>query len=121
MGSTVSSIFIIPLSFLGSLLLFTSLLLLGLTLSIEVSWIALINKIQQSLLSSGSSFGEKLSELILNLREKQKLRQEKLDRQEKVVINTKVKEQTKPAEVIKPKPKIEKSKRVEQELSLIHI
>ena len=114
-GSTVSSIFIIPLSFVGSLLLFTSLLLLGLTLSIEVSWIALINKIQQSLLSSGSSFGEKLSELILNLREKQKLRQEKLDRQEKVVINTKVKEQTKPAEVIKPKPKIEKSKRVEQE------
>ena len=114
-GSTVSSIFIIPLSFIGSLLLFTSLLLLGLTLSIEVSWIALINKIQQSLLSSGSSFGEKLSELIFNLREKQKLRQEKLDRQEKVVINTKVKEQTKPAEVIKPKPKIEKSKRVEQE------
>ena len=114
-GSTVSSIFIIPLSFIGSLLLFTSLLLLGLTLSIEVSWIALINKIQQSLLSSGSSFGEKLLELILNLREKQKLRQEKLSRQEKVIINTKVKEQTKPAEVIKPKPKIEKSKRVEQE------
>ena len=114
-GSTVSSIFIIPLSFIGSLLLFTSLLLLGLTLSIEVSWIALINKIQQSFLSSGSSFGEKLSELIFNLREKQKLRQEKLSRQEKVVINTKVKEQTKPAEVIKPKPKIEKSKRVEQE------
>ena len=114
-GSTVSSIFIIPLSFIGSLLLFTSLLLLGLTLSIEVSWIALINKIQQSFISSGSSFGEKLSELIFNLREKQKLRQEKLSRQEKVVINTKVKEQTKPAEVIKPKPKIEKSKRVEQE------
>ena len=37
-GTKLSSIFITPLSFVGSLLLFTSLLLLGLTLSLEVSW-----------------------------------------------------------------------------------
>ena len=68
-GSTVSSLFIVPLSFIGSLLLFSALLLLGLTLSIEVSWIALINKLQQLFLTSGSSFGFKLSELIISLRE----------------------------------------------------
>ena len=114
-GSNISSIFIVPLSFIGSLLLFTSTLLLGLTLSLEVSWVALISKSQELLLSSGSSLGERMSDFLAVLKEKQKLRKEKIERQEKVIVNTKVKEQTKPAEVIKPKPAIETSKRVEQE------
>ena len=114
-GSNISSIFIVPLSFIGSLLLFTSTLLLGLTLSLEVSWVALISKSQELLLSSGSSLGERMSDFLAVLKEKQKLRKEKIERQEKVIVNTKVKEQTKPAEVIKPKPEIETSKRVEQE------
>ena len=114
-GSNISSIFIVPLSFIGSLLLFTSTLLLGLTLSLEVSWVALISKSQELLLSSGSSLGERISDFLAVLKEKQKLRKEKIERQEKVIVNTKVKEQTKPAEVIKPKPAIETSKRVEQE------
>ena len=63
-GSKLSSIFITPLSFVGSLLLFTSLLLLGLTLSLEVSWAALITKTQQALLDSGSSFGERISNFL---------------------------------------------------------
>ncbi|MEL0227333.1 MAG: DNA translocase FtsK 4TM domain-containing protein, partial [Gammaproteobacteria bacterium] len=114
-GSKISSLFIIPLSFIGSALLFSSTLLLGLTLSLEVSWVALINKLQELLVSSGSSFGDKASEFLEKIREKQKLRAEKLERQEKVIISTKIKEKTKPAEVIQPKPKIETSKRVEQE------
>ena len=114
-GSNISSIFIVPLSFIGSLLLFTSTLLLGLTLSLEVSWVALISKSQELLLSSGSSLGERMSDFLAVLKEKQKLRKEKIERQEKVIVNTKAKEQTKPAEVIKPKPAIETSKRVEQE------
>ena len=114
-GSQISSIFIVPLSFIGSLLLFTSTLLLGLTLSLEVSWAALISKLQELLLSSGSNLGERLSDFLASIKERQKLRQEKIERQEKVMVNTKVKEQIKPAEVIKPKPSIETSKRVEQE------
>ena len=114
-GSQISSIFIVPLSFIGSLLLFTSTLLLGLTLSLEVSWAALISKLQELLLSSGSNLGERLSDFLASMKERQKLRQEKIERQEKVIVNTKVKEQIKPAEVIKPKPAIETSKRVEQE------
>ena len=114
-GSQISSIFIVPLSFIGSLLLFTSTLLLGLTLSLEVSWAALISKLQELLLSSGSNLGERLSDFLASIKERQKLRQEKIERQEKVIVNTKVKEQIKPAEVIKPKPAIETSKRVEQE------
>ncbi len=114
-GSQISSIFIVPLSFVGSLLLFTSTLLLGLTLSLEVSWAALISKLQELLLSSGSNLGERLSDFLASMKERQKLRQEKIERQEKVIVNTKVKEQIKPAEVIKPKPAIETSKRVEQE------
>ena len=95
--------------------MFSSTLLLGLTLSLEVSWGALINKLQELLVSSGSSFGDKASEFLEKIREKQKLRAEKLERQEKVIVSTKIKEKTKPAEVIQPKPKIETSKRVEQE------
>jgi S-DNA-T family DNA segregation ATPase FtsK/SpoIIIE len=114
-GSKISSLFIVPLSFIGSLLLFISSLLLGLTLSLEVSWAALINKSQELLLSSGSSLGERISVFLGKIKEKQKLKKEKIERQEKVIISTKAKEQAKPVEVIKPKPSIETSKRVEAE------
>ena len=114
-GSRISSVFIIPLSFIGSLLLFTSTLLLGLTLSLEVSWVTIISKAQELLLSSGSSLGDKASDFLSVLKEKQKLRKEKIERQEKVIVTAKAKEQIKPAEVIKPKPSIETSKRVEEE------
>ena len=114
-GSRISSVFIVPLSLIGSLLLFTSSLLLGLTLSLEVSWVALINKAQELLLSSGSTMGNRASNFLNTLKEKQKLRKEKIERQEKVIVSTKAKEQSKPAEVIQSKPKIETSKRVEEE------
>ena len=114
-GSKISSLFIVPLSFIGSLLLFISSLLLGLTLSLEVSWAALINKSQELLLSSGSSLGERISVFLGKIKEKQKLRKEKIERQEKVIVSTKAREQAKPVEVIKPKPSIETSKRVEAE------
>ena len=114
-GSKISSVFIVPLSLIGSLLLFTSSLLLGLTLSLEVSWVALITKAQELLLSSGSTMGDRASNFLNTLKEKQQLRKEKIERQEKVIVNTKAKEQSKPVEVIQPKPKIETSKRVEEE------
>ena len=114
-GSKISSLFIVPLSFIGSLLLFISSLLLGLTLSLEVSWAALINKSQELLLSSGSSLGERISVFLGKIKEKQKLKKEKIERQEKIIVSTKAKEQAKPVEVIKPKPSIETSKRVEAE------
>ena len=85
------------MSFVGSLLLFTSLLLLGLTLSLEVSWAALITKTQQALLDSGSSFGERISNFLNALKEKQQLKKEKAERQEKIVVQTKEKAKTKPA------------------------
>ena len=114
-GSSVSSFFITPLSFVGSTLLFTSLLLLGITVSLEVSWAALISKTQETLISSGSSFGESVSNFLSILKEKQKLIKDKVERQEKVVVKTKEKAKNKPAEVVKPKPTIETSKRVEEE------
>ncbi len=114
-GSSVSSFFITPLSVTGSTLLFTSLLLLGLTLSLEVSWAALISKTQETLISSGSSIGESASNFLSVLKEKQQLKKEKAERQEKVVVKTKEKAKNKPAEVVKSKPTIETSKRVEEE------
>ena len=114
-GSKISSLTLGPLSTVGSGLLFISLVLLGLTLSLEVSWANLISKSQTYLLTSGTQIGEKLSNLLENLRQKQKLKKEKIERQEKVIESTKVKEVSKPAEVVKQKMKLDTSKRAEEE------
>ena len=114
-GSKISSLTLGPLSTVGSGLLFISLVLLGLTLSLEVSWANLISKSQTYLLTSGTQIGEKLSNLLENLRQKQKLKKEKVERQEKVIESTKVKEVSKPAEVVKQKLKLDTSKRAEEE------
>jgi len=114
-GSKISSLTLGPLSTVGSGLLFISLVLLGLTLSLEVSWANLISKSQTYLLTSGTQIGEKLSNFLENLRQKQKLKKEKVERQEKVIESTKVKEVSKPAEVVKQKLKLDTSKRAEEE------
>jgi S-DNA-T family DNA segregation ATPase FtsK/SpoIIIE len=114
-GSTISSLTLGPISTVGSGLLFTSLALLGLTLSLEVSWANLISKSQTYLLTSGTQIGEKLSNFLENLRQKQQLKKEKVERQEKVIESTKVKEVSKPAEVVKQKLKLDTSKRAEEE------
>ena len=114
-GSTISSLTLGPLSTVGSGLLFTSLVLLGLTLSLEVSWANLISKSQTYLLTSGTQIGEKLSNFLENLRQKQQLKKEKVERQEKVIERSKVKESSKPAEVVKQKLKLDISKRAEEE------
>ena len=114
-GSKISSLTLGPLSTVGSGLLFISLVLLGLTLSLEVSWANLISKTQTYLLTSGTQIGEKLSNFLENLRQKQMLKKEKVERQEKVIESTKVKEVSKPAEVVKQKLKLDTSKRAEEE------
>jgi len=114
-GSKISGLTLGPLSTIGSVLLFSSLSLLGLTLSLEVSWANLIVRAQKYLLTSGTGFGEKLSTALTLLREKQKVKQEKQDRQEKVIETVKVKEIIKPAEVVKQKVEVETSKRAEEE------
>ena len=114
-GSTISSVTLGPLSTVGSVLLFISLALLGLTLSLEVSWANLISKSQTYFLTSGTQIGEKLSNFLENLRQKQQLKKEKVERQEKVIERTKVKEVSKPAEVVRQKLKLDTSKRAEEE------
>jgi len=114
-GNGVSSGTLEPLSFVGSVLIFFTFLLIGLTLSLEISWTVLINKTQEYLLKFGGRFGENISSMIDNFKAKQKLRKEKVQRQEKVIQHVKKKEKTKLAEVLEPAPKIDKSIRVEEE------
>ena len=63
-GTAVSSYTLEPLSFIGSSLLFVCLGLLGLTLSLEISWTNLIIKAQEYLINFGGDFGEKASEAL---------------------------------------------------------
>jgi S-DNA-T family DNA segregation ATPase FtsK/SpoIIIE len=114
-GSAVSSYTLEPLSFIGSSLLFICLGLLGLTLSLEISWTTLIIKAQEYLIEFGGEFGEKSADFLKKIREKQRLRQDKVDRQQRVLEEVKKKEKIKAPEVIEAKEKIETSKRVQQE------
>jgi len=114
-GSAVSSYTLEPLSFIGSSLLFICLGLLGLTLSLEISWTTLIIKAQEYLIEFGGEFGEKFADFLTRIREKQRLRQDKVDRQQRVLEEVKKKEKIKAPEVIEAKEKIETSNRVQQE------
>ncbi|SVA11750.1 uncharacterized protein METZ01_LOCUS64604, partial [marine metagenome] len=114
-GSAVSSYTLEPLSFIGSSLLFICLGLLGLTLSLEISWTTLIIKAQEYLIEFGGEFGEKSADFLKKIREKQRLRQDKVDRQQRVLEEVKKKEKIKAPEVIEAKEKIETSNRVQQE------
>ena len=114
-GTAVSSYTLEPLSFIGSSLLFICFSLLGLTLSLEISWTSLIIKAQEYLINFGGDFGEKASEALDKIKEKQKVRKEKLDRQQKVMEEAKKKEKIKAPEVVKAKEKLETSKRAQQE------
>ena len=114
-GATISSYTTEPLSHIGSILLFISLLLLGFTLSLVVSWTNLIFNFQQFIRSFGGNFGERISEFLLKVREKQRLKKEKIDRQQKVIEQTAKKQRIKPAEVIEPTKSLDPSKRVQEE------
>ena len=114
-GTVISSYTLEPLSFIGSSLLFVCLGLLGLTLSLEISWTNLIVKAQEYLINFGGEFGEKASEALDKIKEKQKVRKEKLDRQKKVMEEAKKKAKIKAPEVVKAKEKLETSKRAQQE------
>ena len=114
-GSAISSYTIEPLSFIGSCLLFICLGLLGLTLSLEISWTSSVIKVQEYLINFGGDFGERASEFLTRFREQQRLRQEKIDRQQKVLEEVKKKEKLKAPEVVKAKEKVETSERVEKE------
>ena len=114
-GSGISSNTLQPLSYVGTVLIFLTFLMIGLTLSLEISWTILINKIQEYLLKFGGRFGERISALIDKFKTNQKLRKEKVKRKEDVIEHVKRKEKTKPAEVLEAAPKVEKSIRVEEE------
>ena len=114
-GSAVSAYTLEPLSFVGSSLLFTCLGLLGLTLSLEISWTTLIIKLQDYFINFGGDFGEKASGFLANFREKQRLKQEKVERQQKILQEVKKKEKIKDPEFVKQKGEVEPSKRVQQE------
>jgi len=114
-GSTISSFTLAPLSLVGSTLLFTCFALLGLTLSLEISWSALIIRSQEFFVNFGGDFGQRISDFLANVREKQRLRKEKIERQHKVLEEVKKKEKIKVAEVVKPNNKTDTSVRVEKE------
>ena len=114
-GYSVSAYTIEPLSYIGSSLLFICTLLLGLTLSLNISWTTFIAVTQKFIVSFGGSSGRKLSTFLDDIKEKRQIKKETLDRKNILLDQAKKKEQAKPPEIIPASKKEEPSKRVQEE------
>jgi len=114
-GYSISAYTIEPLSYIGSSLLFICILLLGLTLSLNISWTYFIAVTQKFIVSFGGSSGRKLSTFLDKIKEKRQIKKEILDRKNILLDQAKKKEQAKPPEILPASKKEEPSKRVQEE------
>ena len=115
LGATISINTLSPLSEIGRNLLFICLSLLGLTLSLDISWTTIINKFQEYLIKFGGEFGERISDFLSRVNETQRINKEKVERQQRVIDEVKKKEAMKAPEIIQQKQNVETSNRVEKE------
>tara|TARA_B100001167_G_scaffold190246_1_gene156580 strand:- start:33 stop:2399 length:2367 start_codon:yes stop_codon:yes gene_type:complete len=115
LGKIVSIQTLNPLSEVGRNLLFICLGLLGLTLSFDISWTAIITKLQEYLVKFGGDFGEKVSHFLSKINERQKIYREKSERQQKIIEDSINKEKSKKPEIIKQIQTVEKSQRADKE------
>ncbi|MDG2060863.1 MAG: DNA translocase FtsK 4TM domain-containing protein [SAR86 cluster bacterium] len=114
-GMSISILTLDPLSFTGSSLLFFCVLLLGFTLSLNISWISIIYILQNFIVAFGGNSGERISLFLENLKEKREIKKDTAQRKKTLLDQAKKKESLKPAEIIPPLKSREPSKRVQEE------
>ena len=114
-GLSISGFTLNPLSLIGSSLLFICLFLLGITLALNISWIALLSVLQNFLITIGANSSNKILVSLERLKEKRKVQKEIIDRKKSLLDQVKKKEETKPAQILPTFQKEETSERVQQE------
>jgi len=114
-GFATSSFTLNPLSLIGSSLLFICIFLLGVTLSLNVSWISLISLSQDFVLTFGGKTGEKISIFLEKLKEKRQISKETSQRKKTLVEEARRKEKTESIKILSTPKKEEPSKRVQEE------
>ncbi len=115
LGNKIGDATMAVFSYVGSTMILLSLFLFGLTVFIDISWIALIDRLGVGAIDLLASARSKLNKWQLARIEKAKSREALIERQVKVEIETKKQKNRVPPTIQTPKPKPVASKRIERE------
>ena len=115
LGNKIGDATIAVFSYVGSTLILLSLFLFGLTVFVDISWIALIDRLGIIAINLSNAARSKFTEWQLARKEKAKAREATMERQVKVDIETKAKKFRAPPTIQTPKPKPVVSKRIQRE------
>jgi S-DNA-T family DNA segregation ATPase FtsK/SpoIIIE len=115
LGNKIGDATMAVFSYVGSTMILLSLFLFGLTVFVDISWIALIDRLGIAAINFYDISRSKLTEWQMTRKEKAKSREASMERQVKVEIETKKKKLRLPPTIQTPKPKPIASKRIERE------
>jgi S-DNA-T family DNA segregation ATPase FtsK/SpoIIIE len=115
LGNKIGDATMAVFSYVGSTMILLSLFLFGLTVFVDISWIALIDRLGIAAINFYDISRSKLTEWQMARKEKAKSREASMERQVKVEIETKKKKLRLPPTIQTPKPKPIASKRIERE------
>ena len=115
LGNKIGDATMAVFSYVGSTMILLSLFLFGLTVFVDISWIALIDRLGIAAINFYDITRSKLTEWNMARIEKAKSREASLERQVKVEIETKKQKLRVPPTIQTPKPKPVASKRIQRE------
>jgi len=115
LGNKIGDATIAVFSYVGSTMILLSLFLFGLTVFVDISWIALIDRLGIAAINFYDITRSKLTEWQMARKEKAKSREALMERQVKVEIETKKQKLRVPPTIQAPKPKPVASKRIQRE------
>jgi S-DNA-T family DNA segregation ATPase FtsK/SpoIIIE len=115
LGNKIGDATMAVFSYVGSTMILLSLFLFGLTVFVDISWIALIDRLGIAAINFYDISRSKLTEWQMARRERAKSREASIERQVKVEIETKKQKLRVPPTIQTPKPKPIASKRIERE------
>ena len=115
LGNKIGDATMAMFSYVGSTLILLALFLFGLTVFVDISWIALIDRLGLVTMDLYDRARSKLTALKLARKEKSKSREAVLERQAKVETETKMQKLRVPPTIQPPKAKPVVSKRIERE------
>jgi DNA segregation ATPase FtsK/SpoIIIE, S-DNA-T family len=115
LGNKIGDATMAVFSYVGSTMVLLSLFLFGLTVFVDISWIALIDRLGIAAINFYDISRSKLTEWQMARRERAQSREASIERQVKVEIETKKQKLRVPPTIQTPKPKPIASKRIERE------
>ena len=115
LGNKIGEASLAVFSYVGSTLILLAVFLFGLTVFVDISWIALIDRLGLRTIELYHTARSKLATMRMAREEKAKSREAVLERQAKIETETKLQKERVPPTIQQPKAKPAVSKRIERE------